>query len=84
MFCWARVLERYLSGDEQGAIKELKQARKGNKHAEKYLTGKKAMPRQLPSYYGIGDENEAVVCSYCLGKAWKTHPKAVEWLKNCK
>ncbi len=84
VFAWSLVLERHLSGDESGAAKALKKARKCNKHAEKYLTGKKAIPKELPPYYGIGDENEALVCADSIGDAWKRHPKAVEWLKQAR
>ena len=84
VFAWSLVLERHLSGDESGAAKALKEARKCNKHAEKYLTGKKAMPKKLPPYYGIGDENEALVCADSIGEAWKRYPKAVEWLKQAR
>jgi tetratricopeptide (TPR) repeat protein len=84
VFAWSLVLERYLSGDESGAAKAIKKARKCNKHVEKYLTGRTAMPKKLPSYYGMGDENEAIVCTVSIGDAWKRHPKAVEWLKQAR
>jgi tetratricopeptide (TPR) repeat protein len=76
MFAWALVLERYLSGDEKAATKALKEARKTNKHVEKYLTGKKQIPRNLPEYYGFGDESEAIVCVDELGAAWRRKRKA--------
>jgi tetratricopeptide (TPR) repeat protein len=82
VFAWALVLERHLSGDESGADEALKEARKGNRHVEKYLAGKKAIPRQLPAFYGVGDENEAVMCADAIGDAWKQNPEAVEWLKQ--
>ena len=84
VLAWSLVLERYLSGDEDGATEALKEARRINKHAEKYLTGRKDMPKELPPYYGFGDENEALVCADAIGAAWKRQPKAVAWLKQAK
>ncbi|MBI4580534.1 MAG: tetratricopeptide repeat protein [Planctomycetes bacterium] len=84
VFAWSRVLERHLSGDEGGAAKALRAARQCNKHVEKYLTGRKAMSRELPPYYGFGDENEAIVCAASIGKAWRQHPQSVDWLKRAR
>lgn len=82
MFAWARVLERYLRQDPEGAASALQQARTSNPHAEAYLVGAKRPPREMPSYYGIGDENEAIICAESIGPAWRAHPQAVAWLKN--
>lgn len=82
VFAWSRVLERFLADDEPGAAAALKEARSVNKHAEKYLAGKKKLPEQMPPYYGIGDENEAIICAEALGAAWSRNPKAVSWLKQ--
>jgi len=71
------VLERFLADDEPGANAALKEARSVNKHAEKYLAGKKKLPEQMPPYYGIGDENEAIICADALGAAWSRNPKSV-------
>jgi tetratricopeptide (TPR) repeat protein len=80
MFAWGRVLERFLAGDHSAAQAALKEARVANRFAEDYLTGRKRLPRQLPGYYGIGDENEGVVCAVELGEAWAKHREAIEWL----
>jgi hypothetical protein len=81
MFAWGRVLERFLTGDQGAAQVALKDARASNRFAELYLSGAKRLPRQLPEYYGIGDENEGIVCAVELGAAWAKHPLAIEWLK---
>jgi hypothetical protein len=80
-FAWAKVLERFLSGDEDAAREALDDARRVNRFAEAYLSGRKPLPRQLPGFYGMGDENEGIVCAVEIGDAWKRHPKAVAWLK---
>ncbi len=82
VFAWALVLERFLADDEDGAAAALKEARSVNEHVEKYLTGRKRMPKQLPGYYGIGDENEAIICVDALGAAWKCHRAAAKWLRG--
>jgi tetratricopeptide (TPR) repeat protein len=82
MFAWGRVLERFLAGDRAAARAALGEARQSNRFAENYLTGRKRLPRQLPGFYGIGDENEGIVCAVELGEAWSAHPSAIEWLKT--
>jgi tetratricopeptide (TPR) repeat protein len=45
-----------------------------------YLLGAKRLPRQLPAYIGIGDENEAVAYVADSAEAWVRIPGALEWL----
>ncbi len=84
MFAWARVLEQFLSGGAggKGADQALDRARKINSRVESYLTKRKTLPAELPSYYGLGDENEAVICAYEIGEAWRCHPAAISWLRE--
>ena len=79
---WAKVLERFLSSDREGAMAALKAARKENRHVEHYLRGRKMKPQSLPDFYSLGDDNEAVHCVANLGSAWERHPAALEWLKT--
>jgi tetratricopeptide (TPR) repeat protein len=81
-FAWGRVLHRFLSGDQAAAQDALAEARKTNRFAEDYLSGRKRLPGQLPDCYGIGDENEGIVCAGELGQAWAKHPAAVSWLQS--
>ena len=81
---WGRVLERFLSGDLDGAKKAFRQAHKHNPHVADYLTGRKPVPQTPINYYSRGSEEEARVCLDELGAAWKAHPAAVEWLKTMK
>lgn len=80
IFAWARVLERFMAGDVRAATAAIGEAREANRHVEPLLTGKKRMPRSLPGYYGVGDENEAVVCVDTIGAAWKRAGGALAWL----
>jgi tetratricopeptide (TPR) repeat protein len=84
VFAWGLVLERFLAGDLAGATKALKEARKTNPHAEKYLTGEKSVPEELPDFYGFGDENEAIICAEAVGPAWEKHPEARTFLRESK
>jgi hypothetical protein len=68
--------------DKKRAVKALKEVHSVNRHVEKYLTGRKRMPKHLPGFHGFGDENGATVCADAVGRAWKRHPNAVEWLKR--
>jgi hypothetical protein len=54
---------------------------KRNKHVPLYLLGRKKLPRNLPDYYSLGDNNEAIM--YACGNlaAWNSTPGALEWLK---
>jgi tetratricopeptide (TPR) repeat protein len=77
---WARVLERFLSGDKKAAATALKEARKGNKFVELYMAGKKNLPADLPDAYSPGSDEEAILCVDTLAAAWASHPEAVLWL----
>lgn len=82
VFQYARVLERFLAGDREGAAQALKEARKENPHIEAFLLGKKKLPRRLPEYLQFGHETEAIHCAVYMGEAWKRQPKAVSWLQS--
>ncbi len=81
VFAWSLVLERLISGDPDGAESALAEARKANPYVEGYLLGRKALPREMPDYYGIGDESEAIMCMDTIGDAWKRHSEAMRWLR---
>ena len=79
---WARVLERFLSQDLEGAARELATARESNPYVEAYLSGRKRLPRTLSSSYGMGDESEAQLCASEFEDACKRHPAWLEWLRQ--
>jgi tetratricopeptide (TPR) repeat protein len=82
VFLWARVLERYLSGDLTGAVEALQQARRQNPHVEPFLVGKTKLPKTRPGYYTPGEITEAVMCVDVIAPSWKTHREAIQWLKK--
>ena len=82
VFAWSAVLERLISGDTASAELSLVGAREANQYVEGYLLGRKPMPMVMPDYYGVGDENEAIMCIDTIGDAWKKHPDAIRWLRK--
>jgi tetratricopeptide (TPR) repeat protein len=82
VFNYARVLERFLSGDREGAARARQEARAENPHVEAFLLGKKKLPRRLPDYVQFGHETEAIHCAVYLGEAWQRQPQALSWLKG--
>ncbi len=81
---WGHVLERFLSGNFEEAEKALRHAHKSNKHVLAFLTGRKRLPEGLPGHYSPGDSDEAVCCCDLIGEAWRSHSKAMKWLKGVK
>jgi tetratricopeptide (TPR) repeat protein len=79
-FAWARVLERFLAGDREGAGAALAKARKANPHMELYLTVRKPLPEEPPEMYSPGSEQEAVLSLGYLSGAWAEHKDAALWL----
>ncbi|MBM3748585.1 MAG: tetratricopeptide repeat protein [Acidobacteria bacterium] len=78
-FAWARVLERWLSGESAEAA--LARARKVNPFAEPYISGAREFPREAPAYFRPGEESEARVCARELAPAWQRHPAFRQWLR---
>lgn len=78
---WSRVLLDFRRlGDSPEARRSFIEASEYNPHVVLLLTGRKKMPRHLPEYYGIADENEAVSYVYGSMAAWKASAGAVPWL----
>ena len=68
------------TGDSPEARAQLKEAMTHNRHVPAYLLGRKRLPRQLPPYYGFGDENEAIYYAVEFIGGWQATPGALEWL----
>lgn len=45
-----------------------------------YLLGAKKLPKCLPEFYGLGDEDEAVIYVLEAASGWMKTPGAMEWL----
>lgn len=69
-------------GDSAAAAASLRQARQANPHVGKYLLAEAELPPGLPSSYGLGSEEEALICATELLEAWQETAGAVEWLDD--
>lgn len=82
-WAWSRALLQFRkNGDQPDSRRALAEAFNTNKHIPAYLLGQKKMPRRLPDYVGIGDENEAVSYVHGGAAAWKAAAGALEWLRD--
>lgn len=79
---WAKVLERLLAHDPDGADQVLKQARRANFMAAVMLLIPPEERRPCPPQYDIGEDSEAVYIADVYGCAWDKHPEALAWLQE--
>jgi tetratricopeptide (TPR) repeat protein len=80
---YSRALYLYRqTGDSRRATKQLRKAIDYNPHVPTYLLGERAIPREMPEFFRLGDENEAV--DYALGAAaaWRRAVGALDWLRG--
>ena len=82
-WAWSGALLAFRrAGDVAPARKALARAIKANTHVSAYLLGKKALPRSLPEYIGMGDVNEAVAYAHGAAGAWAVTVGAKAWLAD--
>jgi len=84
MAAWAytrALLEFRQKGDTPESRRLLQDAIKKNKHVPTYLLGEKFPPAERPGYYGIGDENEALMYIAGFLAGWKATSGATEWVQ---
>ena len=53
-----------------------------NPYIVPYLLGNKKLPKEMPYFYGIGDENEAIFYVLLASDAWHSDKKAMKVLKK--
>lgn len=68
-------------GETEHSNKQLSEALKQNKHVAKILLSNKVISG-FPSYYGMGDENEAEYYAIFAQHVWSMTKGAIEWLKK--
>lgn len=66
----------------EAADRALRESLKSNPHVAPLLLGEQPMPKSLPQYVGVGDQNEAVDYVAFATKAWHATPGALEWLAS--
>ena len=69
-------------GARAKSSRALQKALRANPYVPLYLLGRKRLPKQMPQYVGLGDENEAIDCAAGMMKAWKATPGALDWLAS--
>jgi len=81
VMAWGYVLERFLNGTPDVAIKALAVARKQNGYVEAYLKGDRKLPKESAGSYSHGSREEAQLFAELQKPAWDAHPEAVKWLE---
>jgi tetratricopeptide (TPR) repeat protein len=71
-------------GPTKAATTQLKRAIRSNRFVPDYLMGKKSLPRRLPPFVGIGDEDEAIHYAFDAQTTWGRNPEALAWLREVK
>lgn len=83
VFQFNHVLLHYFTKGMTSKTKRLlKQADKQNPFVKEFLTGKKFLPPQMPSYTGIGDEREAVAYVQENAHLWIVENDLLDELKK--
>ena len=80
---WAYTTALYTfrpRGEGKAADTALQKALKANPYVPMYLLGAKAPPRHMPGYYGMGDENEAMIYTAEAVRGWLETNGALPWL----
>jgi len=84
IFAWANVLERFASGELEGAAEAAKAAIKQNPSSKAYLLGHRRIPKSTPPSYSPGSKEEAVCFAEDLQASWSAYPAARKWLESLK
>jgi tetratricopeptide (TPR) repeat protein len=83
VWLFTKALLKYkYAGQTPAANKLLKKAHQHNPFVKAYLTGKKRIPHDAPTYYGWGDEDEAVLYAKDHLNHWRRIPGAVDWFES--
>lgn len=80
IFEYGRALAHFQAGNFAAAKKALKRAIRANRHVYDHLSHRVQLPDDEPEYYGLGDENEAIVCVDTLGEAIMATPEFLQWI----
>lgn len=67
-------------GDNTASRAVKKKAVAANSHVIGFLTSQHHLPNELPDYYGLGDESEAIVYAWYNRKLWRQIEGAMDWL----
>jgi len=70
-----------IGGDNATSRKHLQHAFSVNPHVVQYLLDEEDLPFEMPTGYGLGSEEEAVLCADQLMDVWFDTPGATDWLE---
>jgi len=73
---------RVTGGANERSNKMLAEAFGVNQHVPAFLLGERPIPYRLPDYYGLGNEEEAIIYASNSRTAWEQTPGALEWLQE--
>jgi len=80
-WAWSGALLAFRrSGNSAAARKALARAVDANRHVPAYLLGKRRLPRKLPDFIGMGDEDEAAAYVHGAAGTWAAQPGAKAWV----
>jgi tetratricopeptide (TPR) repeat protein len=80
----AALLSYIAHGDVRVSRNLRRKALQSNAHVAAYLASDQHLPKQLPDYYGVGDENEAIVYAWYNRKLWRNVDGAMAWLLSAR
>jgi hypothetical protein len=78
----AALLSFRQTGDSGASRRTLARAVEANPHVPAYLFGRKVLPRTLPAYIGIGDDDEAIAYVHDARAAWNAAKGAKAWAQT--
>lgn len=82
LWLFSSALVAYIQqGDCPASRAVRKKAIAANAHVIGFLTSQQHLPNELPDYYGLGDDSEAVVYAWYNRKLWRQIKGAMDWLQ---
>jgi ST7 protein len=68
-------------GDTPESRRLLQAAEQRNPFVPKFLSGEEPIPERRPSYYSLGDRDEAIFYAAAAMKAWRSTTGAITWVR---
>lgn len=82
-YTYTRALVTFRNeGDSTRSRYDLALALKNNPHVPGFLLERKELPKSMPSFYGMGDEAEAVFFAISFHQGWAMTKGALDWLRQ--
>jgi len=79
---YSQALYLFRKGSKVEACIKLKEAIERNHYVPLYILGYKKMPKEMPDYFSLGDETEAIAYVWDSYNLWHSVDGACEWLKE--